>query len=416
MPEKNSSPVLLVKLIFAALTVLAFVFAAYYFLRPTHEKGIHWVEAASLHDGRTINVHRTYTQNNYYSLNASHPDTGKKIAWNGINGFNPVLLEFLNGIPYLVILQNDIRANLKQYGCPEIPYVFFRYEQSNDTWKQIASSAYPSTLIRANLTAFFDGGYISEGTVFIQSDIDSRNAEDESVGTSGYFSISIPTDFESWKAKHKNQYKVGHHHDGCRQTVPSNEDSNHPQSAGQPAHEVAIEVIETKFYDPEWIVKGNAETQSSDWQAISWNKEYGEKCRSLVKRVEDDSDTPELRGWLLFVNDPTGRKKARYSSSTFCDQGNLWFVDYGQDRRLVFIAKFSIQGDFLYRLSFNKPDTPGGYLGGILQPTFRAEDGYLYFEWWNTEQSGWNRHIKRTMKVRVREPLTDSKIRAHPAM
>jgi hypothetical protein len=82
----------------------------------------------------------------------------------------------------------------------------------------------------------------------------------------------------------------------------------------------------------------------------------------------------------------------------------IWFVDYAQDRRRVILTKFTIQGDFVYRLSFQKPDTVDGYLGHIMQPTFHAENRYLYFDWWNTNQSGEDRHIKRSMKVRVREP------------
>lgn len=236
-----------------------------------------------------------------------------------------------------------------------------------------------------------------------KEDIDSINAIGERL-SEGFETRAIPTDFASWRSRHKNQYRVGHYRNGCRHTVPSNEDPSHPQSRGQPSQKVDLEVLDIKIYDPERVVKGDAQIQSQNWTAISWDKERYDKCRSLVRRVGDDSDRPELRGWLLFVNDPTGLKKARDSGEIFCSDDALWFPDFSLDPRHVILTKFTIGGDFVYRLNFEKPHSPGGYLGHIMQRTFRAENGYLYFDWWNTNQSGWDRRIRRSLKVRVREP------------
>lgn len=382
-----------------------------------------WIDEASLADGRTVEVDRSVSFNfgggelsqafkrwpNQFALKAINPDSGKVVRWSGEQNFNPVLLDFWDKIPYLVVVATSIASNLKQYGCPEIPYIFFRYDEGRGHWTQIAPKDFPSRLLRANLSFSYDGTYMKNGARQSKEEIDRRNALRER-SSSNFITRTIPIDFASWASRYKNQYRAGHYQNGCRYTVPSNEDPTHPQSPVQPSHAVPLEVLETKVYEPEWIVKGDAQTQSQNWTAIAFDGEKSAKCRALMRRVGDDSDRPELRGWLLFMNDPTGRKKALDSGSIFCDAEMMWFVDYGQDRRRVILTKFTIQGDFVYRLSFEKPDAVGGYLGHIMQPTFHAENGYLYFEWWNTNQSGWSRHIKRSMKVRVREPQSAAQV------
>ena len=376
-----------------------------------------WIDEAILVDGSSIDVERSVSYNfgngdlssaltrwpNQYAFKVDNPYSGKSIRWSGEKDFNPILLDFWNKVPYLVIVAVSTFSNLKQYGCPEIPYIFFRYDENSKHWNQIDSKDFPPQLLHANLSFSYDG-HIKNSAKQSKEKIDSINATHER--SSGNFTTrNIPTTFASWPSRYKNQYRVGHYKDGCRYTVPSNEDPTHPQSLGQPSQEAKLEILETKLYDPVWTIKGDAQIQFRDWSAIAWDAKAYASCRALVRKVGDDSDKPELRGWLLFVNDPTGTKKARDSGTIFCNTEMMWFIEYGLDRKHVYLSKFTIQGNFIYRLSFEKPDEPYGYTGGILQPTFRAEDGYLYFEWWNTNQSGWNRDIKRAMKVRTREPL-----------
>jgi len=39
-----------------------------------------------------------------------------------------------------------------------------------------------------------------------------------------------------------------------------------------------------------------------------------------------------------------------------------------------------------------------------MSPTFKLKDGYLFFDWWNQQQFVQDRRVKRTLKVRLREP------------
>jgi hypothetical protein len=379
------------------------------------QAGEQWIDEALLADGRTIEVERSVSSNfgrgelinvlskspNQYSIAATNPDSGKRIRWAGEQNFNPILLDFWKGVPYLITFANSIYANMKQYGCPEIPYVFFRYDENSNHWNQISPKDFPTQLLHPNLSVRYDGYYMKNGARQSKENIANRNAKNDSYSLKS--APSIPTDFTSWSYRYKNQYRVGHSQDGCRHTVPSNEDPTHPQSPGQPSQEMALEVLETKTYEPDWILGPD------DPAKIAASNAKNAKCRALLRRVGDESDRPELRGWLLFVNDPTGNKKARGTEPIFCDANQMWFVDSSQDRQRVILSKFTNQGDFIYRISFQKPDAPEGYQGDILWTKFHPEKGYLYFEWQNSYRSGVSEgakvHVKRSMKVRVREPL-----------
>src|SRR6185369_5498912 len=75
-----------------------------------------WDDEALLHDGRTVEVHRKVTFHFWggeisslgwwpdeYSLEAKDPDTGQTIKWSGERGVNPIMLDFVESIPYLVV-------------------------------------------------------------------------------------------------------------------------------------------------------------------------------------------------------------------------------------------------------------------------------------------------------------------------
>lgn len=382
-----------------------------------------WVDEAVLHDGRTVEVRRSVDFNfgqgelisalqrwpNQYSLTARNPDTGKTVRWSGERNFDPILLDFWERIPYLVIVASSVFSDLKQYGCPEIPYVFLRYEEREGQWKSIPASQFPQRLLLANLSFSYDGYYMKGGKRQSKEDIARRNELREKT-SGGSMSRIIPTTFESWRAKYKNDYRVSHYRDGCRHTVPSNDDPLHPQSAAQPSHRGTLEVVEIKDYEPVWVIKSESSGANSVWDSLTWDRWQYEQCRKLVQLVGDNTDTPELRGWLLFVNDPTKRKKARNNSTIFCNDEAIWFPDYVTEPGRVVLAKFSITGDFLYKLSFDKPSHPGGFQGGIAYKSFTAKEGFIHFEWLNSNQSGTDRHIRRSMKVKIREPITTQQI------
>jgi hypothetical protein len=367
----------------------------------------HWIDEARLHDGRTLEVRRTVYYNwslphsspDQFAFTVTHPDTGETIKWKGPRWFGPVLIDFAGGVAYTVMVQHFTLGNLKSYGCPEIPYVFMRYDRQTHQWSQISASTFPRELLTANLSPDY--------TSYTSTLSDRRSAESIreiiktwEITSDGSVTRQIPTNFAEWRSKYKNQWRVSHESDGCADTVPSNEDPTHIQSVGQSSQSVALEVLEDKTYSPELVITGYEQLQSGKGKDMSFDEALDARCNALLKHVGDDTDRPELRGWYLFVNDPTGNKKARKTAGLFCDDNAVWFVDYAMEGGRTVLTKFTITGDPVYRMSFAKPDL-GGF---ILQPTFRRAGGYFYFDWVNGRRFGTNWTIAHRMKVRVLEP------------
>ena len=98
-----------------------------------------WTDEVLLHDGKSIEVKRSvdfhfgqgelsamFTRYpDQYSLKIKDPSSGKTVNWESPRGFNQIALDFWNNVPYGVISQNSVFANLKQYGCPIIPLCIF---------------------------------------------------------------------------------------------------------------------------------------------------------------------------------------------------------------------------------------------------------------------------------------------------
>lgn len=184
--------------------------------------------------------------------------------------------------------------------------------------------------------------------------------------------------------------------------------SGRPSAGSEPPSvKVALEVLEEKIHDPVLVIREDPHSSISRWSEISWDKARGERCRSLLK--PETNGAPQMQTWHLFVNDPSGRKKVRYTGSAVCDPDAIWFLDYVIEKDRTVVTKYSIEGDLIYRASFEKPKEPRGYAGAILMRTFKAEERYLQFDWWNTHQSGRDRHVNRSLKLRFKEPDKYSK-------
>lgn len=131
-----------------------------------HTKG--WKEEVQLHDGRVLVVERFYSLGGYPTLEArerraldqtisfSMPDIGKRISWKTEyrqdlpepNSLGPLLLDIVDGVPYLATSPAGCIAYNK-WGRPNPPYILFKYE--NDAWQQIPLKEFPAELVEANL-------------------------------------------------------------------------------------------------------------------------------------------------------------------------------------------------------------------------------------------------------------------------
>ncbi len=369
-----------------------------------------WTEEALLHDGRIVEVRRQVHYRfgsgelsdalrkspTQFSLRARNPDTGEAVRWDGEDGWTPLLLGFHERRAHLVILVGRFGPHMKAFGCPDIPYVFLRTDERG-RWQQVSPKEWPRQLLTTNLSPSYekyamDKGRLRHDEVAVLIDAAGRRNDVER---------TLPLDFASWRARNKNIWR-NNPAPGCEHTLPSDKDPGHPMEAGQPAITVALEVLESVIYDPPWTMTGK------EWRLLSWDAEHDKRCSGLVRLVNEATDRPELRGWLVFTKDETRTRKAKYPvGKIWCDDKAIWMVQYHlpPDTAYAFISKFSHAGELLYRVKFEKPvPSRYGFDGGLLQSRFRAAEGILYLEWWNTNQSGSDRQVSRAMKVRLKEP------------
>jgi hypothetical protein len=118
-----------------------------------------WKEEVRLHDGRLIVVERSRTMSGprepfrsatvgKWTLAFENPDKpGKKISLDVHGGADPMLLGFVQGIPYVAIQPGRGDARYF-YNCPHPPYIFFRYDGE---WKRIELMEFPKELSLRNL-------------------------------------------------------------------------------------------------------------------------------------------------------------------------------------------------------------------------------------------------------------------------
>jgi hypothetical protein len=126
-----------------------------------------WQEEVKLHDGQMIVVERLYNLGGYPAIDSHNrspldetltftlPGSGKVIAWKTefndspeLNSLGPLLLDVVEGIPYLAASPAGCIAYNK-WGRPNPPYVLFKY--ANETWLRIPLEAFPPMLVQSNL-------------------------------------------------------------------------------------------------------------------------------------------------------------------------------------------------------------------------------------------------------------------------
>ena len=102
---------------------------------------VNWRQEVQLQDGRIVIVDRVSKQTgNLFPANTVieyeqeisfvHPDTKVRIGWTLPKGSGGVMLDFEGTTPYLVLRTQSV-ADYNNWGCPNPPWLVFRYEQGN---------------------------------------------------------------------------------------------------------------------------------------------------------------------------------------------------------------------------------------------------------------------------------------------
>ena len=367
-----------------------------------------WVDEALLHDGRTIEVQRTVIFNfgsgdlsqalkrwpNQFALDAVNPRTGKRVRWSGEQNIHPILLDFVDGVPYLVVTSSAIYRHGALYGCPEVPYAFLKYDDRAARWVPVARSDAPKVLKQANLSRSYSTSWAEAGRKRQSREDIALVNRGAGRSSSGFFSAAIPESFQAWTYRGKERFANTRYHDDCRPPLAEPVDALGPRSPAPPSTAVTLEILETKTYDPAWTVPG------PEWSRLTWSQQRAKQCAALLGPA--DKHNPRLDTYKSFIKNPS--RVTHNIRPRICDADALWVLDSAAEPGRVVLIKANAAGDVLYRISFEKPAGADAYSGAIAQSTFRAEGGYLYFDWWNASQSGRDWQVRSNVKARVREP------------
>ncbi len=167
------------------------------------------------------------------------------------------------------------------------------------------------------------------------------------------------------------------------------------------ATEVPLEVLKSEQFKPEKVMS------SDEWRQATYDQTRGEGCHQLIR--------PEFSGsrFFNFVQDSSFQRKALTGAGlSLCDTEHIWLGYYvtAKDASGMVIAKYTLDGQLIYKLKFQKPDMVAGYLGSIPEPSFRHESGYLVFDWVNASQSGAGWKVSRRIRARIVEPARSSNV------
>lgn len=299
-----------------------------------------------------------------------HPDTREKIEWEGDQYFGPLLLDFVKGVPYLVVGGRPDKDTSAKYGCPELPFIFLKYEKKGygGKWIPIPVEQAPAELKYVNLP----GNERAQGI--------------------------IPRSYDEWNYEYKNSYLNERRQNDCRPPR-----TQLPPVMLPAATEVTTEVLETINYTPDRLSIGD------DWGRLTFDQKREGECKRLFRPADPNDYMQDQR----FINDNTGNKRVPYSRNgqfqmgtrVLCDDKYVWFVTHLEEPGKMLITKYTISGDLALRVSFLKPELLQGFVGYISIPSLRSEDDHLYFDWMDFRDINHEWHIKRILKMRMRIPL-----------
>jgi len=275
-----------------------------------------WKEDALLHDGRIIKVNREvdYTFQLFYGdggspgmfgwwpdkfwLGFKHPDTQKTIKWQGEQYFSPVLLDIVDGVPYLVVHGRPDKNTEKIYGCPELPYIFLKYEEGFvGKWIPIPIEKAPSDLQDANLSPSYDSPYgdLSRDQVIM-------NIRKVEISSGGNYQAKIPRSYDDWYSIYKGSYRDERIMNDCRppptHPLPSPKfeaTRQHINEAGLKAETINASIV-SFAENPEIVTPESFSSNKGIWTG---NGYLSNRCDGIVKSIVAIREYFDNGGWHL---------------------------------------------------------------------------------------------------------------------
>lgn len=324
-----------------------------------------------------------------YSLRFVNPDSKQKIAWNGKRGFTPVLLDIVDGVPYLVLLGRPTKETEDIYGCPELPYIYLKFETKDESkfygrWIPVSSEKAPDILQTANLSS-----------------------QPTNTG-GGYFQKKIPKRYSEWNYSYKNSYRNERIGGDCR-----------PKLQSPPEVELPL----PKTVELNLVESSDVSIKASDDYYKLLASKIGnintDNCNGAFRTIYRDS----LLIGDFFTKDPTETKRIPYTGPApfpsrrtleprayrYCNDNFVWFVSSQEMPEKTVITKYTIAGDLVYNLAITNPSTTDNNLSKrMVLNSFSEEGGYMAFYWIQelpTDKGPPPIYWSRLTKFRFKEPM-----------
>ena len=192
-----------------------FLFTATLLLLSACSKTEHWTDVVDASQNSSVIINRTvkleFTGGELsnsatrwpttYELATTNPLNDKTVKWSGSYGLNPIFIGFTPTKTYLVALPMRCDAKIDSFSIEKFPYIF---QETSDGihWKVISPEALPTEFNQANLSATYDGFWMSGGKRQFPKEIRDINSGTERA-SGNFFTSKFPRNHEQWSYKHK---------------------------------------------------------------------------------------------------------------------------------------------------------------------------------------------------------------------
>lgn len=277
-----------------------------------------WDEEVLLHDGRLIIINREvgYTLQVFsgdagspgfmkswpdkFWLKFKNPDTQETIKWQGEQYFNPVLLDIIDGVPYLVVSGRPDKKTEKIYGCPELPFIYLKYEKGFfGKWVPIPAENSPKILRNMNLSPRYPDHLSRNGSA---RNYQSRKSVLENIGFNGqrWTSGKIPTNYDDWDNPFKESYRYERRQNDCRQPAVGPRATPKFEAARQSIYEAELKAemvnatIESYSDNTEIITSDDYLRTRGIWTGYAYLKS---SCNNIVRSIKPIREFFDKGGW-----------------------------------------------------------------------------------------------------------------------
>lgn len=355
-----------------------------------------WTADVLLHDGRVIKINREvcFTFQLFYGdggspgmfgswpdkhwLKFEHPDTHETIKWQGEQYFYPFMLDFVDGVPYLVVNGRTDKDTEKIYGCPELPYIVLKYEKGFfGKWTPISIEQFPDVLKDANLSV--DGASVDENK-HASLDAVQRNIRDAEQRSAGGVQAKIPRNYDTWHSVYKDSDKNERRKNDCRpppkRPLPSPEFEVERQRIIQSElkAETVNATIESFAASSEVVTGADFARSKGAWTGHGY---LSNRCDGIVKTIAPIREYFDNGGWHLTGSQlvlNSGKvlpfqqaKLSKFQAPSIpqlvtCGNNTIYAVSRGNKENIL-IHRFTYSGEMIDALHISLPGVDNTFTG-----------------------------------------------------